>query len=148
MRKKLQKISPRNIFIALIIIYSAMGCYTKTKIDLNKLSNKYAFEGTWYRGGGYTSVYNGLVSAFKIDYFLSIYEDRTYKYKCNDHQSFGTFQIMEDTVIFRSSPTNLSCYLYKLDGHTLTFIKLDSSEVPTCAITEGIDAFTGNWQYR
>jgi hypothetical protein len=148
MRKKLQNISPRNIFIALIIIYSAMGCYTKTKVDLNKLGNKYELAGTWYRWGGYTSVYKGVVSAFKIDYFLAIYENGTYKYKCNDRQAFGTFLIMEDTVIFGSSPTNQSRYLYKIDGHTLTFTKLDSIELPTCAIMEDRDAFAGTWQYR
>jgi hypothetical protein len=137
-----------NFIIIAFTILVLTNCYTKSKIDLNNLHDKYEISGNWYRGGGYTNTYKGVISAFKVDYILSIYEDGTYKYQCNDLKFGGTFEVQGDTVIFIGSNNRKYLYFYNLDGHDLTFIKLDSVKVPTCMPDKKDDAFAGTWKYK
>jgi len=53
-------------------------CYPKTKIDLSKLVYKDDITGFWERGGGFTSEYKSVTSAYKIDFNLLSYEDGTF----------------------------------------------------------------------
>jgi len=134
-------------FILLVEI-NLLGCYTKTKIDLSKLADKYEISGIWQRKGGFTSTYRGVTSAFKIDHVLIISENETFQFRCNDHESWGEFEVSGDTVVFIGLDKTRSKYLYKLDGHDLTFIKLDINIVSTCFSGGRKDAFAGTWHYK
>jgi hypothetical protein len=67
-------------------------CYPKTKIDLSKLVYKDDITGTWKRGGGFTSKYDGITSIYKIDSTLSFYEDGTYRLMWSSLKSYGHMQ--------------------------------------------------------
>ena len=125
-----------------------LGCHTKPRIDLSKLENKYEICGSWTTHGGFTNTYQGVTSAFKIDRILTIYEDETFKYKCDRMESYGEFEVVGDTVTFVDINRVRSTYLYQLSGHDLTFTKLDSNIIPICLYPGNSDPFAGDWRYK